>query len=238
MKKFWVFYIVLTYLSYFSSLESHSLVTHDQTPLLTVSQAQLTARLGRSFRKTAFDLFGIQVTQHNQCLAKTVARELEEERDNRVVYWKVTENGYSRCHVNCLLEQIVVDGARHRAADQPLDNILSALSSSQLETNVRMTMNSTLLVSSKRDGSITLDRKPQLNDAYLGLSCDPFINETEFDFLETVANRAQVQSTPEPDLLASSFSKIDSNLDSLYERLLNIFTNSVSFSIRKCILTV
>lgn len=83
-----------------------------------------------------------------------------EEEERKQVFWIVTENGYSFCSDDCLLN-----------------------------TNLNLMPN-------KSENSIT-ERPRQI----IRLNCAPFVNQTEYDFLNGVSLRALLKAHPDPDLI-------------------------------------
>ena len=139
-------------------------------------------------------------------------------QNEKVVYWKVTEHGYSRCRINCLLED-----AANSAPDDRLNTLYSTLESS----NSNSRLSATVWAKSSPLGTKSLTEPVQAR-GYSDLSCVPFANETEYDFLEAVGNRDSLKNVPEPGLLTTLFAEANIDVDTLHKRLLGINSYSVS----------
>lgn len=114
-----------------------------------------------------------------------------EEEERKQVFWIVTENGYSFCSDDCLLN-----------------------------TNVNLRPN-------KSENSIT-ERPRQI----IRLNCAPFVNQTEYDFLNGVSLRALLKAYPDPDLIQIFDKSGQLKLSELREQLRrnrgkNVITNPI-----------
>ena len=134
---------------------------------------------------------------------------------NRVVYWKVTEHGYFYCSTDCLSGYVIPHLVSNKQLEAKSNSITSPNSNLFINSlrNISFQLNAVTANSIHQQNSsdmrshsniqiknLTEPTRPAELEKEL-LRCDPYVNETQYDFLKGIQKRRKLRSSPEPELL-------------------------------------
>lgn len=160
--------------------------------------------------------------RHRSLFDETTTNFINNVGKNRLVYWTVTEHGFSYCSSNCLKFQKKSDWYAEETLlsnriDVDYKKRLTDLFKPDLFGN---TLNHTLKlvetmsesyhpkqvyqavkVSPKSTSSGILDKSKELTRKLDLLKCIPYANESQYDFLKGIRRRKKLKGSPEPEVI-------------------------------------
>ena len=141
--------------------------------------------------------------------ASNLYEEYDHTNKNRVVHWKVTEHGYFYCSTDCLSERFKPHLVSNKLLETKSNSITSPNSNLFINTlrNITFKLNA-ITANDIRPQNSTDIRYHSINTQTKNLSvkqeplrCDPYVNETQYDFLKGIQKRRKLKSSPEPELV-------------------------------------
>ena len=126
----------------------------------------------------------------------------------KIIYWKVPENGYSYCSMNCLFSENLTstnDFTNEKSNElinelklRKVDEILPSLNPIQNDS-----INSDTVTNDeeKLENITQADELSNPETKIDFLECMPYANNTQYDSLKSILKRSKLKSKPEPELI-------------------------------------